>query len=50
LWFPASYGSEFFLRLFFGYSRTVTVSLENTDFRLAEAESRITFEGVGEKR
>lgn len=47
LWFPATYGSEFFLRLFFGYSRTITLSLENSDFRFASAESAITYELAG---
>lgn len=44
LWFPATYGTEFGLRLFFGYGRTITLSLENTDFRFATADSTITFE------
>ena len=43
LWFPATYGTEFGLRLFFGYSRTITMSMENSDFRLATAESTITY-------
>lgn len=43
LWFPATYGTEFGLRLFFGYGRTITMSMENTDFRLATAESTITY-------
>lgn len=43
LWFPATYGTEFGLRVFFGYGRTVTMSMENTDFRLASAESSIVF-------
>jgi len=43
VWFPSTYGSEFFLRIFFGYARHVTMSMENTDFRLASAESKITY-------
>ncbi len=43
LWFPSTYGSEFFLRVFFGYARNITMSMENTDFRLASAESTITY-------
>jgi hypothetical protein len=43
LWFPSTYGSEFFLRVFFGYARNVTMSMENSDFRLASAESTITY-------
>lgn len=45
LWFPSTYGTEFGLRVFFGYSRNIAMSLENTDFRMASAESKITFSG-----
>jgi hypothetical protein len=44
LWFPATYGTEFWLRVFFGYGRTITLNMENSDFRLARAESTITYE------
>ncbi|MBE0657488.1 MAG: hypothetical protein IH602_07335 [Bryobacteraceae bacterium] len=44
LWFPSTYGTEFGLRVFFGYGRTVTLSMENTDFRLASAESSIVYD------
>lgn len=47
LWFPATYGSEFFLRVFFGYARTITMSLENSDFRFASADSTITYDLAG---
>lgn len=47
LWFPATYGSEFFLRVLFGYARTITLSLENTDFRFASADSNITYDLAG---
>lgn len=47
LWFPATYGSEFFLRLFFGYARTITLSMENSDFRFARADSTITYDLAG---
>jgi hypothetical protein len=43
LWFPSTYGSEFRFRVLFGYGRTVAISMENTDFRLASAESTITY-------
>lgn len=49
LWFPATYGTEFGLRVFFGYGRTVTMSMENTDFRLASAESSIVYDEPGAK-
>lgn len=44
LWFPATYGTEFGLRVFFGYGRTIAMSLENTDFRLTNTQSTITYE------
>lgn len=44
LWFPSTYGTEFGLRVFFGYGRTITLSMENNDFRLASAESSIVFD------
>lgn len=44
LWFPVSYGTEFHLRVLFGYARTITMSLDNRDFRRASAESSIHFE------
>jgi len=44
LWFPATYGTEFGLRLFFGYGRTVTMNMENSDFRIATADSTITYQ------
>jgi hypothetical protein len=43
LWFPVSYGSEFHLRVLFGYARTIALSLENKDFREASAESKIEY-------
>lgn len=44
LWFPVSYGTEFYLRVLFGYARTIVLSLDNRDFRRASAESSIRFE------
>ncbi|MGO9242169.1 MAG: hypothetical protein ACLQBJ_15310 [Bryobacteraceae bacterium] len=44
LWFPVSYGTEFHLRVLFGYARTVTMSIDNRDFRRASADSTIHFE------
>lgn len=41
LWFLASYGGEFRLRAVFFYARTVTIGLQNSDFRLASADSRL---------
>lgn len=44
VYFPVSYGGEFDVKAVFFYRRTFTISLENTDFRRGEAESKITFE------
>jgi hypothetical protein len=44
LWFPISYGTEFHMRVLFGYARTIVLSLDNRDFRRASAESSIQFE------
>lgn len=46
LWFPATYGTEFGIRVLFGYSRTITMDLENTDFRLTDVQSDIKFESA----
>lgn len=44
LWFPATYGTEFGLKVLFGYKRNVTMNVTNTDFRKTSAESSIQFE------
>ncbi len=46
LWFPATYGTEFGLKVLFGYKRNVTMNVTNSDFRTATAESSIEFETV----
>jgi len=49
LWFPATYGTEFGLKVFFGYKRNITMNVTNTDFRKATAESTITFQPPTDK-
>lgn len=44
VWFPASYGTEFKLRLFWFYRRTMALALENRRFRRASADSSINFD------
>lgn len=44
LWFPTRYGGEFSLRVLFGYSRRIALSLRNTEFRKASAQSSIRYE------
>jgi hypothetical protein len=43
LWFPSSYGAEFSIHALFLLNRTLTESMENTNFRRATAESHIEF-------
>jgi hypothetical protein len=49
LWFPVSAGTEFHIRIFFKYARTMTLSMTNSDFRRASVESKVTFEPVKEE-
>ena len=49
LWFPISAGTEFSLRVLFGYARTMTLSMKNYDFRRAAAESTVKFAPVQEE-
>jgi hypothetical protein len=49
LWFPVSAGTEFGVRVLFGYARTMTLSMKNYDFRRASAESTVTFASVKEE-
>ena len=44
VYFPVSYGGEFDIRAVFFYKRTLTLSLENSDFRRGQAESNITYQ------
>lgn len=44
LWFPHAFGTEFHIRVLFGYARDITFNLENSDFRKASADSVITYD------
>ncbi len=44
VWFPASYGTEFRLDLFWGYKRTITMSLESSGFKKTDAASKIEYQ------
>ena len=44
VWFPATYGTEFRITVFWGYKRTITLSMENTDFKKTDAQSTVTFD------
>lgn len=43
VWFPVTYGTEFELKVLFGYKRTITLAMDNSRFRKASAESKIEF-------
>jgi hypothetical protein len=45
LWFPATYGTEFGLRVLFGYRRNITMNVVNSAFRRTCVESSIAFPG-----
>ena len=44
VWFPATYGTEFHIDVLWGYKRTITISLESTDFRKTGADSTIDYD------
>jgi hypothetical protein len=44
VWFPRTYGTEFKLDLLWFYKRTITLSLENSTFQKAEANSTIAYD------
>ena len=49
IWFPATYGDEFDLHALFFLNRTFTESMENSNFRRANVESKIEFSGAPEQ-
>ncbi len=44
IWFPVSFGTEFRLHAVFFINRTITVSIENKNFKRATAESQIHYQ------
>ena len=44
VWFPVSFGTEFRLRAIFFINRSITVSMENKNFKQAGADSNITYD------
>jgi hypothetical protein len=46
VWFPVSYGTEFRIHILFVYSRQVSISLVNSDFRRADVQTAVEFEKV----
>ncbi len=49
VWFPVSFGTEFRLHAVFFINRNLTMSLENSDFKRAIADSTISYEEPGPK-
>ena len=47
-WFPASYGTEFRITVLWGYKRTITLAMDNTEFRKTDSSSTIQFDGPPE--
>lgn len=43
LWFPSTYGTEFGLKVLFGYKRNITMNVVNSDFRRTAVDSTLTF-------
>ncbi len=46
VWFPASFGTEFKLRLFMFYRRQYTISIANSNFQHTHVKSRILVSGT----
>jgi hypothetical protein len=46
VWFPVTYGTEFRVRALFIYSRHITISMVNSDFRRADVKSSVEFDTV----
>lgn len=44
LWFPATYGGEFDVRVLFGYRRKISISLKNTDIKRVNVDSSVRYE------
>jgi hypothetical protein len=42
-WFPVSYGTEFSVRVLFGWARTLTIALDNSAFTKADVNSTVSF-------
>lgn len=46
VWFPVTYGTEFKVTVFWGYKRTISLSLMSSDFRRTDVTSKIEFESL----
>jgi hypothetical protein len=46
LWFPATYGGEFKVRVLFVWARRIGISMQNSDFQRAKVESRVKYDPI----
>ncbi len=44
LWFPSGYGTEFGIKVLFGYKRNITINVANSEFHQTAVDSTITYE------
>src|SRR5579871_770121 len=44
VWFPESYGGEFFVKALFMYKRTISVGVKNSEFHKTDVQSKVAFE------
>jgi hypothetical protein len=44
VWFPATYGTEFRLDVFWAYKRVITLAMDSSEFKRGAADSQIRFE------
>jgi hypothetical protein len=44
LWFPVTYGGEFYVRAAFFYKRTMALSVVNSGFQKADVTSTVSFQ------
>jgi len=44
LWFPVTYGAEFELKAVFFYRRKISIALNNSGFKRAQVETRVSYE------
>jgi hypothetical protein len=42
-WFPVSYGTEFSIRVLFGWARTITIAMDNSGFQKVDVSSTVNF-------
>jgi len=50
VWFPASFGTEFRVRVLMFWARNIIVSMSNSDFEHAEVQHSIRFEGAAPEK